>query len=131
MSGCDTTSALYSQGKRKYLKILAKSTGLQNIVDIFNNPDAAVDDVIKAGLLFLVHLYGFSGKTAPSLNTLRHRCYIKSAFKTSANIAALLPAEDTARYHCLRVYHQVQLWLGNCKKADGWAERKPVEVSRP
>ena len=62
MSGCDTTSALYSQGKRKYLNILAKSTGLQNIVDIFNNPDAAVDEVIKAGLLFLVHLYGFSGK---------------------------------------------------------------------
>ena len=62
---------------------------MKHVVDLFKDPNAVANDIIKAGLLFLVNLFGFSGKITPSLNSLRYRCYIKSAFKTFANIASL------------------------------------------
>jgi hypothetical protein len=79
MSGCDTTSALgcINLGKVKFLKILKNNNDLQNVVEIFKNPCANAEAVTNVGLLFLLFLYGFCGKSLPSLNNLRYRCYIK------------------------------------------------------
>ncbi len=77
MSGCDTTSALYNLGKVKFLKVLKNNNDLQNMVEVFKNPGANSEVVTNVGLLFLLFLYGFCGKSLPSLNNLRYRCYIK------------------------------------------------------
>ncbi len=62
---------------------------LQNVVEVFKNPDANAEAVTNAGLLFLLFLYGFCGKSLPSLNNIRYRCYIKLAFKTTSNIGLM------------------------------------------
>lgn len=124
MSGCDTTSALYNQGKIKFHKILKNNNDLQNEVEVFKNPDVDAECVANAGLLFLESLYRFCGKTQTSLNKLRYKYYINSALKTTANMASLPPTEDAARLHSLRVYHQVQQWLGHEKLPEEWGWKR-------
>ena len=57
VTGCDTTSALYNQGKKKAYTLLKEHTGLAKGVSIFNMPQAAKKDLISAGEKFLLHLY--------------------------------------------------------------------------
>ena len=52
-SGCDTTSALFRQGKKKFVNILNNP-----VVKIFNCENACPDDIDKAGQKVLIALYG-------------------------------------------------------------------------
>lgn len=81
MSGCDTTSALFNQGKTKLLKTLEKNPSLGTIIAIFKDSTASQESVATAGERFLVQLYGFIGKTAPTLNHQRYICFTKAAFR--------------------------------------------------
>ena len=47
VTGCDTTSALYNQGKKKAYKLLKEHTGLAKDVSIFNMPQAAKKDLSR------------------------------------------------------------------------------------
>lgn len=124
MGGCDTTSALYNQGKLKFLHTLRKNSYLAHSIKVFKDSNATQNMVADAGERFLVSLYGYTGKTVPSLNHLRYVSYIKSAFKHKVNIASLPPSAAAARQHSLRVYHQVQQWLGVEKNPEEWGWKK-------
>ncbi len=63
----------------------------ENVLEVFKNPGANAKAVTNARILLLLFLYGFCGKSLPTLSNLRYRCYIKSAFKTTSNIASLPP----------------------------------------
>ncbi|GBM47754.1 hypothetical protein AVEN_237984-1 [Araneus ventricosus] len=47
-SGCNTTSAFFGQGKKKFMNILNR-TELQQVVNIFRDENACPDDIDEAG----------------------------------------------------------------------------------
>ena len=59
ISGCDTTSALYGQGKVKALKLAQKQgANLCSHMDVFSLHSSTREDVTTAGEQFLLILYG-------------------------------------------------------------------------
>lgn len=131
MSGCDTTSAPYNQGKLKFVKTLTKNPHLADVVSVFKNPEATPESIAAAGERFLVNVYGYTGRTEPSINRLRYINYKKAAFKTSSKIAALPPSAAAATQHSFRVYHQVQQWLGVEKNAEDWGWKRATNCLEP
>lgn len=109
-SGCDTTSALYRQGKKKFVKLMVQNPELLEVAEVFMSKDAHPDSLLDAGQKFLVALYG--GKSGETLNVLRFQLFAKSLLKTNFNLASLPPTPEAAHQHCLRTYLQVQTWLG-------------------
>ncbi|GBM73704.1 hypothetical protein AVEN_177752-1 [Araneus ventricosus] len=73
MSGCDTTSALFNNGKMKFVQTLKNNPDLLKVIEIFKNPDITPEAVVDAENRFLVALYGFliSASNSPSLNNVR------------------------------------------------------------
>ncbi|CAG9812819.1 unnamed protein product [Phaedon cochleariae] len=129
MSGCDTTSAPCNQGK--FVKTVTKNPNLADVVSVFKNPEATPESIATAGERFLVNLYGFTGRTEPSINRLRYINYAKAAFKTSSKIAALPPSAAAATQHSFRVYLQVQQWLGVEKNAEDWGWKRATNGLEP
>ena len=125
VTGCDTTSALCNQGKKKAYKLLREHTGLAKDVSIFNMPQAAKKDLITAGEKFLLHLYGASDFT--SQDAFRYYAYTraiaKKSVKDSFNLATLPPTSAAAKQHILRTYLQVQQWIGNELEPTDWGWR--------
>jgi hypothetical protein len=121
-SGCDTTSALFNQGKMKFINVLRKNPDLNEIIQVFKNPNADPEIIAKAGERVLLELYSYSNvksKKSMSLNNYRYACFTTSAFKSKFNIASLPPTEAAAQ-HLFRTYHQVQQWYGNQQNAEQW-----------
>ena len=133
VTGCDTTSALYNQGKKKTYKLLKEHTGLAKDVSIFNMSQAAKKDVISAGEKSLLHLYGASDFT--SLDTFRYYAYIraiaKKSVKDSFNLATLPPTSAAAKQHILRTYLQVQQWIVNELEPTDWGWRVYMDTLIP
>jgi len=71
------------------------------------------EDVIKAGELALVEVYG--SKVSDSLEALQHRRFCEKTAKstTAVEVKSLPPTSSAAKFHSLSVYYQVQLWTGN------------------
>lgn len=111
--GCDTTSQLYGIGKKKGLQILKNNSTFVAAADTFNNPSAAVIDVVAAGEKALVAVYG--GVSSDNLNKLRYRKFTEmiSRNTTCVQPQTLPPTSSAAKFHSQRVYYQVQLWQGN------------------
>lgn len=108
-SGCDTTSSFFGKGKLTLFKILEKYSDpdLLAAAQVFNRPDASVDEIVAAGNKCIVALYGGDGGT--SLHTLRYKIAREKMSLTSASLdlSKLPPTEATAKQHSLRVYLQV------------------------
>ncbi|CAH2005908.1 unnamed protein product [Acanthoscelides obtectus] len=121
----------------RFLQTLKKNPALTKTIQIFKDPTAHADAVTNAGLTFFTALYKFTDKESASLNKLRYKCYLRSAYKTTAHLASLPPTEAAAQQHPLRVYFQVQQWHGNEKNPEqcGWKKTKgglqPVTTLQP
>ena len=104
VTGCDNTSVLYNQGKKKAYKLLKEHTGLAKDVSIFNMPQAAKEDLISAGEKFLLHWYGASDYT--SLDAFRYYAYTRAIAKKSIkdwfNPATLPQTSAAAKQHISR-----------------------------
>lgn len=123
ISGCDTTSALFHQGKLKAVKTIDKNPDLLPYIRRFRDPAASPQDITEAGEKFLVVLYGGNHQTT-TLNKLRFHSYVTAAYKVSGNIASLPPTEAAASQHSFRTFHQVQQWLGRSLSPEEWGWRK-------
>ncbi|GBO09407.1 hypothetical protein AVEN_87148-1 [Araneus ventricosus] len=113
-SGCDITSALFDQGKNKFISLFLKHEELLNRAATFHNPQAT-----EAGENVLVAVYGGDPATQ-NLDQLRYHSFVKVAAKTKFNLARLPPTTDAAQLHAMRSYNQVQTWLGNEKDPLKW-----------
>ena len=115
VTGSDTTSAPYQQGKRKGYKVLKSNDHLAQTVTVFNMPGADAEDIAKAGEDFLLALYGAS--TSQSLDEFRLTAFRRKNAKKSTNtvfqLASLPPMCAAAHQHSFRTYCQVQQWLEN------------------
>jgi len=118
--GCDTTSRLCGIGKPSALKKAQSSEHFRQQAAVFNSSNATHLEVVAAGEKALVSLYG--GKPGQTLDNLRlHTFYQKvSASTTCVHPCCLPPSSAAAKYHSLRVYHQVQQWLGVTLPAEDW-----------
>lgn len=121
ISGCDTTSALFNQGKVKSLKVVEQSDSLADTIQIFQDPNADSRAIVDAGETFLLALYG-GGKDQDTLDSLRFQHFVRAVSKNTFNLASLPPTRDAATQHILRTYHQVQSWCGVEKNPQeyGW-----------
>ena len=111
--GCDTTSAIFGQGKLSIMKLIGKSSAAREAADIILRNDPTHEEIKQAGLKLFVMLYG--RKVSDTLSTLRDPRYMKM---TSSKLKheKLPPTEGAAYFHCFRVYHQVQEWNSLQKK---------------
>ena len=80
------------------------------------------DDIISAGETALVCLY--NGNPHHGINVLRYeKLCVKAATSTvPVHRVALPPPSGLVKYHSLKVYHQIQEWLGveMCSVDWGW-----------
>jgi hypothetical protein len=111
ISGCDTTSALFGQGKSSVFHKIVKNKDTLPYTDVLGSPSASRHDVIEAGLKLLTLLYG--GKPEDTLNKLRYATYMNQVAtrKSHPNPERLPPMENSAQFHVLRVHLQVVQWL--------------------
>ncbi|GBN02923.1 hypothetical protein AVEN_106794-1 [Araneus ventricosus] len=105
--GCDITSALFGQGKNKFISLFLKHEELLNRAATFLNPQATTEQVTKAEGNVLVSLYGRDPATQ-NLDELSYHSFVKAAAKTKFNLARLPPTTDAAQLHAMRSYHHVQ-----------------------
>lgn len=120
-SGCATTSFIYNAGKQKFLSTLAKNEQLQKAVELFKDNKIDPNIIAQVGERFLIALYG--GNTSEtSINSLRFKCFVKSAAKTKVNLSSLSPTK--ACLHTFRTYYQVQTWLNEYKDPEEWGWKR-------
>ena len=109
VTGCDTTSALYSKGKKKSWALLNKNANVQKSLTIFNRTGVYPDEIVLAGEQFLLILY--NSQKYSSLDESRLFLYNRGIAKTKLTstfkLATHPPTSSGARQHLLRVYHQV------------------------
>ncbi|GBN83332.1 hypothetical protein AVEN_107332-1 [Araneus ventricosus] len=101
ISGCDITSALFGQGKNKFISLFLKHEELLNRAATFLNPQATTEQVTEAGGNVLVALYGGDPATQ-NLDELRYHSFVKAAAKTKFNLARLPPTTDAACHEKLK-----------------------------
>ncbi|GBM15396.1 hypothetical protein AVEN_199652-1 [Araneus ventricosus] len=91
----------------KSVQTLKNSPDLLKVIEIFKNPNVTPEDAVDAENRFLVALYchPISSYDTPSLNNVRYKCYMKSSFNKSSNMASLPPTEAADHQYSLRVYH--------------------------
>jgi len=111
--GCDTTSRIHTFGKGKSVSKLKDRVFCEQ-AEVFMQPHSRKEDVIEAGSNALILLYK-GDVPDEDLDQLRLRKFFE---KTSSSTAAvepsvLPPTAAAAKYHSLRVYQQVQVWLDN------------------
>ena len=110
--GCDTTSAIYGLGKGGALKLVTSNTAFRNQAEVFSNPHSTTADITAAGEAALVTLY--KGCAGDKLDVLRLQRFHQrvSISKTFVDPKVLPPTSAAAKFHSLRVYLQVQQWMG-------------------
>ncbi|KAL8570759.1 hypothetical protein ACOMHN_006909 [Nucella lapillus] len=109
ITGCDTTSRMMNIGKSLPVKLLRKSTLFQKIADVFMAASTH-QEIEEAGEKAVVLLYG--GEEKDSLNHLRYVKYVQKVATSTKSFqpSSLPPSSSAAKYHCFRVYFQVQAW---------------------
>eukprot|EP00116_Pleurobrachia_bachei_P000877 sb/3461139/ len=104
--GCDTTSSIYRQGKTKLLKKLPPVAA--DLLKCFYEPGITKEEAVVAGEKLLLLLVGSSG-TCRTLDELRVHKFMT---KQGTSCQQLPPTSAAFGQHSLRVYHQVQEWMG-------------------
>lgn len=113
ITGCDTTSAFYRRGKKTVFKMFEKQN-LVECAEVFQNCNSTQHEIITSGIRFLLSMYG--AKKTTCLDKHRYACFVKKTkSKKQVQLACLPPTSAAAHQHLLRVYYQVQVWLG-CQK---------------
>jgi len=110
--GCDTTSRIYSIGKGAAFKKCKTDPQFRKFLLIFVDGTSSKEDIVEAGEKLLLILYG--GGKAVSLDQLRLWRYNNKVATSNKCLKPemLCPTSDAASFHSLRVYHQVQTWMG-------------------
>lgn len=136
MGGCETTSHMHNISKAALLNKLDDDR-FANIAEIFCSQDSTRESILKSGMEAVVSLY--NGKTNETLNKLRYRKFVEKTQRGLSTVTckALPPTEAAARFHCLRVFYTIQMWLEHKLNPlnFGWILRngilRPVTTNMP
>lgn len=121
--GCDTTSGVYGIGKGAALKKIKASKEFQDIAEVFDTAHVLKDDIISLGEKAMLILYNY--KCDESLDSLRYVRFCQKVASRTAFVPpeSLPPTSAAAKFHSLRVYHQVQQWKGVVLHPEDWGWR--------
>ena len=110
--GCNTTSGVYDLGKKLSISKIKSDSQFQDQANVFMSQGANKDDIISVGETAIVCLY--NGNPHHGINVLMYeKLCVKSATSTvPVQPGPLSPTSGSVKYHSLRVYHQIQEWLG-------------------
>ncbi|KAK4298605.1 hypothetical protein Pmani_008001 [Petrolisthes manimaculis] len=106
MTGCDTTSRIFSVGKKAAFQKLVKGDSvLQLCAGAFTIPNQTADVIDDLGCQAMVILFG--SKSTDSLATTRFNTFSKKVVSASSFVTPerLPPTESATRLHCRRVYY--------------------------
>ena len=110
-SGCDTVSAIHNYGKIKLFNKLTKGN-CTNVLEVFTNPQSAIQCVKDAGVKLFEYIYRKStGKTSMHLNDIRYHNFMKMTARGKICPERLPPTKGAAEQHSLRAYLQLQDWI--------------------
>ena len=110
ISGCDTTSAMFGQGKVTAFRKLSSAANVESLFDIMENPSASQDAVMRAGFGLIALMYG--GSAEDSLNNMRYCMYMSMSATSSRALQPerLVPTENAAKFHVFRAHIQAVQW---------------------
>ncbi|CAH1106780.1 unnamed protein product [Psylliodes chrysocephalus] len=110
---------------------------LVKCAEVFKNCNSTPQEVITHGISFLLSMYGAPKKTA-YLDKFRYACFVKNTRnKKQVQLAYLPPTSAASHQHLLRVYYQVQVWLGYQLDPKDWGWKlvdnalEPVQTLLP
>ena len=130
--GCDTTSQPYGIGKGNSLKKFRDCKDFRDLAETFDSPSATTEEIATAGEQVLVRMY--NGKPGETLDYVRYKCFCAKVARNTSHIQpkTLPPTSAAAKFHSLRVYHQVQQWKGEgdnlLPEEWGWKESEGILV---
>ncbi|XP_034250200.1 uncharacterized protein LOC117650724 [Thrips palmi] len=136
VSGCDTTSSIFKKGKvTVWKKIKDCNSADRNELRRFNEANLDQQEVQRIGEKFLLKLYG--ARQERNLNTLRHVLYQRTVARQDPGkvqkgfeMASFPPTSEAAHQHALRVYLQVQDWLGMKLRPEEWGWSQDQQSGR-
>lgn len=100
---------------KKIVSVLKKYPFLKNEIGEFYDENALASDLYHIGKLLIQALYKFDPKANMNVNELRFQCFKNCTLKTACKLSAIPPTKNAIEKHCLRVYFQIQKWLGSEK----------------
>lgn len=122
-TGCDTTSCFFNHGKGKLLDM--EKNKLKEIAAEFYKSPANNEVLFEKGEQLVLDIYSNKSdkkyakkmyeefEKTKSLNELRYDHYERCTIKKNFKLESLPPTLGAAKQHILRVYYQLQVWLGN------------------
>ena len=117
ITGCDTVSALFSQGKLTTFQ-LADKEGL-DFLNVFEHSESSKDDMAHAGKQFLLKLYGAHGIYI--LNKYRYTCYNRSISRSSLPTSFRLKQQPVQQQsHTPAELISIQQWKGHQLDPTQW-----------
>jgi len=115
MTGCDTTSAPFSKGKKKPLMLAKRSEEFRSNLATFNSKESDKASIAEAGEKLMMMLYNV--KQFKSLNKARYfrlkQMIAHKSLSSTTKLSTLPPTSSSAKMHSFRVFLQVQSWYGN------------------
>ena len=125
MTGCDTTSRIFTVGKKTVFQNLVKGDPVLQVCDgAFTVPNQTTYVIDDLGCQAMVIRFG--GKSTDSLDITRFSTSSKKVVSASSFVTPerLPPTESATRLHCRRVYYQIMVWMGTDEGMDatnwGW-----------
>ena len=118
VSGCDTVSSFYKQGKNKLVKVFNSNHAYLQLLDVFYQKNAQRDEIAKNMYKIISLLY--SNKINVKLNEHRYEHFKRSTSRASFKLENIPPTEGVAKQHAYRVYLQLQQSLGNENDVTLW-----------
>ncbi|XP_063389678.1 uncharacterized protein LOC134675401 [Cydia fagiglandana] len=121
VSGSDSTSSIFQQGKTQICSALSKMhmKDIKNLMTIFANPTSDKNSIVDAGINFIRRLYDEQNKDY-DLNILRYKRFSKTITRSRYDLACMPPSKEAVKQHMYRTYHQIQKWLGNDLPPTEW-----------
>lgn len=112
LTGCDTTSRIFGISKASAIKTFKNNVSFRCNSSLFVHATDKTD-IVKTGEAVILALFG--ALPEEGLNSLRYRLFSSKTVSSTCSIQVqtLPPTSSAAALHCLRVYHQVQTWMGN------------------
>lgn len=111
--GCDTTSRVFGIGKQKAINRLKEDENFRKVAATFMSCSSSANEIEKSGNSALVAMY--NGRQNDNLDDLRYQQFCEKTARNTIAVdpSSLPPTSSAAKFHSLRVYQQVQVWLGN------------------
>lgn len=124
-TGCDSTSRIYGVGKKTvFQKFVTGDATLKACANAFLQQKQTAAVIEGQGSKAMAVIYG--GKATNSLASLRYRMFSKKVVSSQSFVTAerLPPTAAATKYHSMRVYYQMMVWMGKDNDLDacewGW-----------